>query len=446
MQRYILKNKDRAILSFVAKIVSDDFNEKASEKTLALNNKKVLVLNKKANEKTPISSENESENKNEKTPILNKNDKENKIEKTLILSEIKLIEPEFLPLNINANELESSLTKWLKRRRVPENRIYARRILATLPKKDIANNFMDYIDVGLGLSLNDSLWIVPENSDFKWADFSLHANDFDENLRKAASGYKMEQITGVVKSPELTTDGMLPKFWRKKDGKIELIKGSSGFYECNEAFSEHYMSQVAEILGFECVKYDLVGDESSTYSLCECFTSEKEGFLPIHFFLDKKERKLKGTELAEAVCRVFEREKFEDLMLFDALICNIDRHLGNFGLIIDNDSGAILRPAPIFDNGLSALSRFQKYDIWGSISNRSQVFGCQTGFFQLRFDMQLEFFARKRHLKALERLAQFSFKEHRIQIRSNDYENRLSFMQDFLKYRAEQAIKYLKKR
>ena len=120
MQRYILKNKDRAILSFVAKIVSDDFNEKASEKTL-------------------VSSENESENDNEKTPILNKNESkkadENKIEKTLILSEIKLIEPEFLPLNINANELESSLTKWLKRRRVPENRIYARRILATLPKK-----------------------------------------------------------------------------------------------------------------------------------------------------------------------------------------------------------------------------------------------------------------------------------------------------------------------
>lgn len=37
----------------------------------------------------------------------------------------------------------------------------------------------------------------------------------------------------------------------------------------------------------------------------------------------------------------FDKQKFEDLMLFDALIYNTDRHLGNFGLIFDTQTGEI---------------------------------------------------------------------------------------------------------
>jgi hypothetical protein len=43
-------------------------------------------------------------------------------------------------------------------------------------------------------------------------------------------------------------------------------------------------------------------------------------------------------------------------MLFDALILNTDRHLGNFGMLIDNESQKLIKAAPIFDNGLSFLN------------------------------------------------------------------------------------------
>lgn len=38
---------------------------------------------------------------------------------------------------------------------------------------------------------------------------------------------------------------------------------------------------------------------------------------------------------------------YQDLMVFDARICNRDRHLGNFGYLVDNNTGAYLSPAPI---------------------------------------------------------------------------------------------------
>ena len=44
------------------------------------------------------------------------------------------------------------------------------------------------------------------------------------------------------------------------------------------------------------------------------------------------------------------------MIVFDAVICNEDRHFGNFGILRDNRTGEILKPAPIFDNGLSLFN------------------------------------------------------------------------------------------
>ena len=50
----------------------------------------------------------------------------------------------------------------------------------------------------------------------------------------------------------------------------------------------------------------------------------------------------------------FEKE-FDRMIIFDALILNSDRHLGNFGFLVNNDNGKILSPAPLFDHNLSFM-------------------------------------------------------------------------------------------
>ena len=42
-------------------------------------------------------------------------------------------------------------------------------------------------------------------------------------------------------------------------------------------------------------------------------------------------------------------------MVLDAVILNIDRHLGNFGVLFDTDTMEIQTMAPVFDNSRSLL-------------------------------------------------------------------------------------------
>ena len=44
------------------------------------------------------------------------------------------------------------------------------------------------------------------------------------------------------------------------------------------------------------------------------------------------------------------------MLVLDALICNTDRHFGNFGFLIDNKTNKIVAPAPLFDHGNSLFN------------------------------------------------------------------------------------------
>ena len=48
-------------------------------------------------------------------------------------------------------------------------------------------------------------------------------------------------------------------------------------------------------------------------------------------------------------------DSFRRMCILDALILNSDRHIGNFGVLYDNDTMQVQRMAPVFDNNRSML-------------------------------------------------------------------------------------------
>ena len=265
-----------------------------------------------------------------------------------------------LPLDLEVTG--SGVAKWLKRRTIPKNRAYVHNLLS---KSELSlNRPMNIIRVTKGLSLNDCYWIVEDGFEGSFARYNLYENRFSNVLALIAfTGCGSSVRASLDSSPEFTTNGMLPKCWRRESGVIRLYKGgTSGFSNTgNEPYSEFYAAQIAELLGIDAIRYNLARWKGQLCSTCELFTGKDRSFLPVGRIVNKggmpavREYYEKlGPEYVEAL---------NDMLVLDALICNTDRHYGNFGFLIDSHTNQIAAPAPLFDHGNSLFNFAGKDDL-----------------------------------------------------------------------------------
>ncbi len=255
-----------------------------------------------------------------------------------------------MPLDMECNG--EGILKWLERRVIPKNRTFVDQILKTLGLSH--NDTKGIIDVCKGLSLNDSYWIVPEGFEGTYEQYNLYDNRFSEMLALVAYTGVGQTKQAFTTSPELTTNGMLPKAWRFIEGDgIYLYKGgTSGASNAGrEPFCEYYASQIAEAMGLNAVHYDLENWKGITASKCKLFTDKDTSFVPIGRIV-KSGGIQKCLDYYDKLGKTFS-EQIRSMLVFDALIYNEDRHFGNFGVLRDNHTGKIVAPAPVFDNGLS---------------------------------------------------------------------------------------------
>lgn len=130
-----------------------------------------------------------------------------------------------LPLDMG-EPTEKHISRWLQRRTIPKNRAFVRTFLAKCGIS--ANRPMSIISVSKGLSLNDSYWVVADGFKGTFDQYNLYENRFSQILAWIAfTGYGSSIRSSLASSPEFTTNGMMPKCWRRISGKIILFKGGT---------------------------------------------------------------------------------------------------------------------------------------------------------------------------------------------------------------------------
>ena len=265
-----------------------------------------------------------------------------------------------LPLDMDITP--EGVVAWLKRRVIPKNRAFVDEILKTLGLS--VNDTKGIIDVCKGLSLNDSYWVVPQSFPGTFAQYNLFENRFSEILSLVAYTGAGGSKAAFTTSPELTTNGMLPKAWRYIEGEgVCLYKGgtSGASNTGNEPYSEFYASQVARAMGLDAVQYDLEQWKGVLASKCALFTSIDTAYVPIGRIVRSG-----GLKACLEYYRALSDEAYEQvrsMLVFDAVIYNEDRHFGNFGILRSSCTGEVLGAAPIFDNGLSLFNFATQSDL-----------------------------------------------------------------------------------
>lgn len=225
-----------------------------------------------------------------------------------------------------------SLKTWIESRKVLCKHILTSDVLYVA-----ANDFEYLVQISHCVSMNDTLWVKDINDSLTWNDIKPYGN---LTVFYAGLNLQLQQIPERP-LPELSTSGSFPKCWVTLDSKDFLLKrglcDQSGVLQSNyPLFAEVLACQLAEYLGLPHISYAL--DDSLTDYLvtkCKCFTNEEIGFIPY-------------TQAATY--------NFPELNTFDYLIMNIDRHSGNFGMLINTKNGKIVKEAPIYDNNLSLLA------------------------------------------------------------------------------------------
>ena len=334
-----------------------------------------------------------------------------------------------LPLDL---ELSSrGLSRWLRHRTIPKNRAYVNTLLS---KSGLSiNRPMSIIQVTKGLSLNDCYWVVDEGFPGRFEQFDLYDNRFSRVLALIAfTGYGSSVRSSLFSSPEFTTNGMLPKCWRRESGVIRLYKGgtSGASNTGNEPYSEFYAWQVAEAMGIKAVEYRLTRWKGQLCSTCELFTSKEQAFLPVG--------RLVTSGGMKAVRAYYEKlgpefvNALNDMLVFDAIICNVDRHYGNFGFLIDSAANDIAAPAPLFDHGNSLFSFAGADDLENEKTLDAYVETLMPSVYDDFLGTARSVLTEK-HREELRHLLTFRFKKHP---RYNLPEKRLRLMEKEIQKRA----------
>ena len=334
------------------------------------------------------------------------------------------------PLDLELTD--DGLVKWLQRRVIPKNRAYVAEILKTYGLS--VNDTKGIIDVCKGLSLNDSYWVVPQGFTGTFAQYNLYENRFSEILSLVAYTGIGQSDAAFTTSPELTTNGMLPKAWRFIDGEgIYLYKGGTfgAANTGNEPYSEFYASQVAQAMGLDAVAYELENWKGILASRCKLFTDIDTAYIPIGHIVREG-----GLKACMEYYRQLGPEAYEQvrsMLVFDAVIYNEDRHFGNFGVLRDNHTGKVTGAAPVFDNGMS-LFNFAMPEDFQDLDSYAKTRGTAYG---VSFESVCQEVMGPIQARQLRKLIGFTFHRHP---RLNWPEYRLEAIERHLQKRVRQLL------
>lgn len=237
------------------------------------------------------------------------------------------------------------LFSFLDARKAPKHRKHIEQLLERYNCSDIDG----FIQVTHAVSLNDTFWVKESDSDLEWSNVSLYTNTFDEVIAAAAFDGAVSDTDLSSTSPEFGTDGTYAKCWVRESDGIYLCKSGSDIYEL-EPLSEYLASQLAGYICKDYVSYDMDYLHGRLVSKCRLFTDENYGLV-------KAGRVIKGNRSVAGLLEYFDKigsgDDFRRMCIFDSLILNIDRHFGNFGVAVDNDTMEVVKMAPVYDNNRS---------------------------------------------------------------------------------------------
>lgn len=245
----------------------------------------------------------------------------------------------------------NNITEWLNKRQAAKHRQHIKKLMIECGCDTIEG----YIRIMHCTSINDTFWVKSIDEDIRWKDVSLYTNEFNDVIAKLAfegAGLFGDKFSST--SPEFGTAGAYSKCCTKGlDNEMFMIKrGTDGFANSGlEPYCEALSSELYSIITKDSVDYKLVTLHGKKASKCKIFTNENIGLVP-YAYVGTESSVTGGIQFYD---QFGDSNKFRNMLVADAVCFNEDRHSGNHGVLINNDTLEIIGMSPIYDNNISLL-------------------------------------------------------------------------------------------
>ena len=243
---------------------------------------------------------------------------------------------------------------WCASRVLTLDRKYAKEILGSIgamqgrTDKDRAQIALSYHC----LTLTDIYWVKEKDEDISFSDINLYENHLsnafvDLSLR----GRSMTVQNAHLIADNASTSGVFPKAWLRREDGLYLLKDGGK----ENVKSEIMASRIAGCFDCNLVEYNAEEYEGLMVSSCRLITSLKVSMASREAFEIYAVNR--DTDPTDELIRL-DAYGYYMMNIIDYLVGNTDRHWGNWGVLIDNETARPLRLYDLMDFNQS----FKSYD------------------------------------------------------------------------------------
>lgn len=276
--------------------------------------------------------------------------------------------PQFMPYNLyleKADDLSGRMNNlnnfhyWCATRLITMDRKYAKEILNSLGMKQAVTD-RERAEIAISyhaLGLTDVFWVRELREEVRYAEINLYEHSLsdafvDVSLRgRALTAQNAELIRERDSAGDLSTSGVAPKAWIRRNGKFILLKDG----DPADVEAELVASRIARCFDVDQVLYEPREYEDLPVTSSRLMTSRAESIVPPEYVEIYAANH--GKTLQEIV-RKQDLYGFHMMNIVDYLVGNTDRHCGNWGFRANNTDNRLGKLHPLMDFNRA----FRSYD------------------------------------------------------------------------------------
>lgn len=297
---------------------------------------------------------------------------ENSIATITLQGQCRILEPSFMPWNLyleETDELDGRVNNvtnfyyWCATRVLTLDRKYAKQILSSMGMSQ-ATTDKERAQVALAyhcLTLTDIYWVRTADESVSFAQINLYENHLENAFVDVSLRGRQMTVGNVhLLADDASTSGCFPKAW---------IREREGFYLLKDGDERAVQNELLASRICQCFRCNQIVYESYAYDGLQVTRSR---------LMTGMEYSIVSREAFEIYAVNHDIDPMEYILNLDAysfymmnildyLVGNTDRHWGNWGFLVDNKTGQVLRLHDLMDFNQS----FREYDT-------PEGAGCQT--------------------------------------------------------------------